>query len=341
MKKLLFGLLMMFVAGVPVTAQTVEQTGSTPTQKTATTPNVDAPSTTTATDCGCEDKRLPDVLGVVNGVKITKQDLSQETGSRVEQLQREVIDARKRELDLQIDSILLENEAKKRNVSATQLLKDEVVAKVQEPTEADAQSFYDQNKTRIQAEFKDAKDDVLRYLRYQRQQELARKLAERLRANAQLKVLDKPSAPPTSETDRARLLAIVNGKQITAGDIEAGLRPLIFNVQEQVYALRKQDLELKINDTLLMQEAQKRQITSRALLEAEVSAKLPPVTEAQAQEFYQQNKERISGEFAQTKDQIVQYMHEKREQEATLTFAQQLRRSSVVQINLTAPESKQ
>ena len=294
MKKVLFSLLMMVVAGLPVAAQTA------------------------ASDCGCEDKRLPDVLGVVNGVKITKQDLSVETRERVEQLQRSVIDARARELDLQIDSILLDAEAKKRQVSASQVLKDEVVAKVQEPMEADAQSFY---------------------LRYQRQQELARKLAERLRANAQLKVLAKPSAPPTSDADRARLLAVVNGKQISAGDIETSLRPMIFAVQEQVYALRKQDLELRINDALLAQEAQKRQITSRALLDAEVSAKVPRVTEAQAQEFYQQNKERISGEFAQTKDQILQYLQEKREQEATLVFAQQLRRASVVQVNLTAPES--
>ena len=37
-----------------------------------------------AVDCGCEDKPLPEVIGVVNGVKITKQDLSPETRSRVE-----------------------------------------------------------------------------------------------------------------------------------------------------------------------------------------------------------------------------------------------------------------
>lgn len=322
MKKLLFGLLMIFVVGAQATAQT--------------STNV---SPTGVVDCGCEDKRLTDILGVVNGVKITKQDLSQETRTRVEQLQREVSEARKLELDLQIDSILLEAEAKKRQVLPTQLLKDEVVAKVQEPTEAEAQTFYDQNKAQIQTEFKDAKDDILRYLRYQRHQELARKLAERLRAASQVKVLAKPSAPPASDADRARLLAVVNGKQITAGDIEISLLPLIFSVQERVYALRKQDLDLKINDTLLTAEAQKRKITSRALLEAEVTAKVPRVTEAQAQEFYTQNKERISGEFAQTKDQIIQYMQENKEQEATLAFAEQLRRASVVQINLIAPES--
>jgi protein-disulfide isomerase len=327
MKNLLFSLLTLFVTSAAVAAQTAAPTAPKP----ASAPLVDE-----IVDCGCEDKPLADVLGVVNGVKITKQDLSPETRTRVDQLQREVVEARNRELDLQIDSILLEAEAKKRKVSASQVLKDEVVSKVQEPTEAEAQAFYDQNKTRIKTEFKDAKNDILQYLRYQRQQELARKLSERLRTAAQVKVLAKPTPAPA---DRARILAVVNEKQITAGDIESSLRPMIFNVQEQVYALRKQDLDLKINDALLTQEAQKKQITTRALLDQEVSAKVPPVTEAQAQEFYTKNKDRISGDFAQTKDHIFKYLREEREHEATLAFAGQLRRASAVQINLTAPES--
>jgi protein-disulfide isomerase len=135
------------------------------------------------------------------------------------------------------------------------------------------------------------------------------------------------------------VLATVNDKQITMGDIENSLRPLIFSVQEQVYALRKQDLELKVNDTLLTQAAQKKGITTRALLESEVSAKVPPVTDAQAQKFFDENKDRISGEFAQLKTQIIQYMQESKEREATVAFADQLRRASTLQINLTAPES--
>jgi protein-disulfide isomerase len=290
-------------------------------------------------DCGCEDKPLPEVLGVVNGVKIGKQDLSPETRARVEQLQRQVVEARERELDLQIDSMLLESEAKKRGVSPSQVIKDEVIAKVQAPTEADAQAFYEKNKATIKAEFKDEKNNIIEFLRYQRQQELAQKLAERLRAAAPVKVLAKPTAPPATSADRARVLAVVNDKQITMNDIENSLRPLIFNVQEQVYALRQQDLDLKVNDTLLTQEATKKGVTTRALLETEVSAKVPRVTDAEAQAFYDQNKDRISGDFAQTKAQIIQYMQERKEQEATVAFAAQLRRASTVQVNLTAPES--
>ena len=313
MKKMLAGLLVMFGAVYSLAAQTV--------------------------DCGCEDKPLPEVLGVVNGVKITKQDLSPETRARVEELQRQVIEARQRELDLQIDSILLESEAKKRGVTASQVIKDEVIAKVTTPTDAEAQAFYDQNKASFKTEFKDEKSNIVEYLRYQRQQEQAKKLADQLRTAAQVKVLGKSSSAPVNSADRARVLAIVNNKQITAGDIENSLSALIFNVQEQVYTLRKQDLELKVNDTLLTQAAQKKGITTRALLEAEVSAKVPAVTDEQAQKFYDENKERISGEFAQIKPQIIKYMQENKEREATVAFAEQLRRASTLQINLTAPES--
>jgi protein-disulfide isomerase len=282
---------------------------------------------------------VPEVLGVVNGVKITKQDLSPETQSRIAELQNSIVEARQRELDLQIDSILLDAEAKKRGVSPSQVIKDEVIAKVQAPTEAEAQAFYDQNKAKLQEDFKTAKDDIIQFLRYQREQELARKLSERFRTTAQVKIIAKPTAPPVSAADRARVLAEVNGKQITMGDIEKSLQPLIFNVQEQVYALRKQDLDVKVNDTLLAQEAQKKQVTTRALLDTEVTAKVPRVTEAQAQAFYNENKDRISGDLAQTKAQIIQYMQEAKEREATLAFAEQLRRASKVEINLSAPES--
>jgi protein-disulfide isomerase len=313
MKKLLFALLLMFAVSLPLAAQ--------------------------VSDCGCEDKPLPEILGVVNGVKITKQDLTPETRSRVQELQQQVIDARQRELDLQIDSMLLENEAKKRRVTTSQIIKTEIIDKVAAPTEAEAQAFYDKNKASIKSEFKDEVNNILEFLRYQRQQEQAGKLAERLRAAAQVKVLARPSAPPATNADRARVLATVNDKQITMGNIEDSLRPLIFNVQQEVYTLRKQDLELKINDTLLAQEAQKKGVTTRALLETEVSAKVAPVSDAQAQAFYDENKDRISGEFAQTKTQIVQYLQERKEQEAVLALAQQLRRASTIQVNLTAPES--
>src|SRR5882724_6585920 len=107
--------------------------------------------------CGCEYTTLPEVLALVNGVKITRHDLSLSVMARTAELQQEVIDARTGALDLQINSILLEAEAKRRGLSTTRLLKSEVTSKAPEPTEAEVQVFYNQNKGKIQGEFKDVK----------------------------------------------------------------------------------------------------------------------------------------------------------------------------------------
>ena len=310
------------------------------TKKTTETPVVNAQlpsqSNTNVADCVCESQVLPEVLAIVNGVRITRQDIERATKEPVSQLQRQVIEARKRELDLQVNSKLLVIEARRRGISTTKLLEQEVLAKVKEPTEAEAQVFYDQNKSRIQGDFKEAKDDILRYLRNQRDQEAAKKLADGLRSAIETKILVQEPSPSWNEADRARVLAIVNGERITSGDVEDSLRPMIFDVQERVFKLRKDELELSINDTLLVQEAQKRKITTSALLDVEVKPK--SVTEADASSFYDQNKARVSGDFAQTKESIIRYLQQIELRKAERAFVDKLRAAASVQIFLLAPQ---
>ncbi|HEU4930970.1 MAG TPA: thioredoxin domain-containing protein [Pyrinomonadaceae bacterium] len=288
-------------------------------------------------DCACESQVLPETLAIVNGVKITSADIKKATGSSVGPLQTQVVEARKRELDLLINSKLLAIEAKKRGISTVKLLEQEVMAKVKRPTQTEAQVFYDQNKTRINKEFKDVVDDIIAYLFEQQQQQEAKKFADSLRAANEVKVNVTEITPPANNADRARVFATIKDEKITSGDVESSLLPLIFDVQEQVYKLRKDELELSINDTLLTQEAAKRKITTNALLEAEVKPK--PVTDQQTQLFYEQNKERVSGDFAQTKDAIRQYLEQMELRQAERAFVEKLRATASIQVFLVAPES--
>jgi protein-disulfide isomerase len=96
-------------------------------------------------------------------------------------------------------------------------------------------------------------------------------------------------------------------------------------------------VELKVNDLLLGQEAQRRGVTQRALLDAEITSKLPAVTEADAQRFYDENKERIEGDFARTKEQITQYLREVAERKTLTDFAARMRAAGQVQTFLAAP----
>lgn len=254
----------------------------------------------------------------------------------MDQLQRQVVEARKRELDLIINSKLLSLEANKRGTSTMKLLEQEVVAKVTRPAQTDAQVFYDQNKTRIKSEFKDVVDDIVAYLFEQRQQEEAKKFAAGLRAAGEVKVHVTDVTPPANEAERARVFATINGEKITSGDVEDSLRALISEVQQQVYKLRKDELDLNINDLLLTQEAQKRKITTNALLDAEVKPK--PVTDEQVQVFYEQNKERVSGDLTQTKDGIRQYLEQIELRQAERAFVDRLRANAAIQVFLLAPE---
>ena len=294
------------------------------------TPNVNE-------DCACESQVLPTTLAIVNGVTISARDIEKATGESVRNLQKQVADARKRELDLIINSKLLAIEAKKRGTTTTKLLEQEVVAKVKAPTQAEAQTFYDQNKTRIQSDFNSVKDDILRYLLDERQRAEAKKFADGLRAASNTVVKVPQALPPRSDAERLQVLAIVNGENITSGDIEESLKALVFEVQEQVYNVRKNELDLNINDTLLAQEAQRRKITTNALLDTEVKPK--PVTEEQARVFFEQNKERVSGDFAQTKDSIVSYLQQTELRIAERAFVEKLRAAAAIQVFLKEPES--
>ena len=297
----------------------------------------------TANECGCEAGPVPEVLGSVNGVKITRADISPQVQQRIEQLQQQVTEARKRELDLQINSILLEAEAKKRGLSMTKLIEAEVVAKSVEPTAADAEAYFNQNKARIEAQagrglaFADLRDQIIPYLRNERQQERAKQFADALRAASQVRKAVEAATPPATPADRARVLATVNGKNITSGDIEESLLPLVATVQEQVYLLRKGDVDQKINDILLNQEAQKRGLTARAVLDAEVTAKTPAVTEAQALEFFNKNKARINGDFPAVKYQIIEYLQGQEQQKLESAFVGRLRNGAAVQNFITPP----
>jgi protein-disulfide isomerase len=308
----------------------------------AAAPQASAPASTVAKndeDCDCESQVLPEVIAEVSGVKITGKEIEEPIKDRVRELKQQVKGARQHEFYLQINTRLLEAEAKRLGKSSTALINDEIIAKVKEPTEADAQSFYDKNKDRIRQDFQTVKTQIIDYLRNERQREEAKKLADRLRASGQVVISEQPStASPNRTQERSRVLATVNGQTITAGDVEETLRPLIFNVQTELYKLRKQQLDAKINDLLLEREAQTRKITPAALLEAEITAKAKKVTEEEAKAFFEEHKKEIGGEFAQQKDRVMVYLQDQESRRAEIAFAERLRQAAALKLFLKEPE---
>lgn len=315
----------------PEQAKAAKQTAAQPAAK---------PAVKKEEDCGCEAKNTSaDLAATVNGVKITSKEIDDPIKNEKDSLQKQVVEARHRELNLQINSRLLEAEAKRKGVPATTLVEQEIVARVKEPTEAEAQTFYDENRERIPGDFKVFKQRIIDYLKIRRQEQAAKQYADKLRAAADIKVLVENAAPPVKESDRATVLATINGEKITSGDVEDALKPLIYDVQLRVHGLRKNELELRINDLLLEQEAQKRKITTSALVEADLTPKVKKVSEQEAKTFYDENKDTVNGDFAQAKDQIIDYLQKKEQRRAEIVFAEQLRQGAKIELNLKEPES--
>ena len=290
-------------------------------------------------DCGCEDKPQLNVLAVVNGTKITQQDLGIDTRTQVSLAQDTVIAARNRELAVQINKALLDAEAKRRGLTSAKLIELEVSAKVPEPTEAEARAFYEQNKVRLGRDFKKVKKEIVAQLESEREVLRAIEFSNALRLAAQVAVADQQVTPPANEADLARVFATVNGVNITSLNIEQSLLPLIFQVQQQVYAIRKRDLDLKINDLLLEEEAKRLGTTPKALLDQNVRAKAPIVSEERARAFYNEQKTKLSGDFSEVKFQIMQYLQEEEERKLSTAYADELRKAAAVQIYLTEPQS--
>jgi hypothetical protein len=55
--------------------------------------------------------------------------------------------------------------------------------------------------------------------------------------------------------------------------------------------------------------------------------------------FYDQNKERVSGDFAQTKDSIMSYLQQAELRTAERVFVEKLRAAATIEVFLKAPAS--
>ena len=332
MKRLMTLLMLFALAG-----SSMAQTAVPKTPKNATA-NKSSQTVQPAPNCGCEGEALPEVLATVNGLKITAKDIDEAIKEPLKAIHNQVVEVRRLELDLQINSRLLDAEAKKRGKTSAQLVQEEIIAKVKDPTDAEVKAFFDKNKDKMDSAYEDAKPLITNYLRNQRQAEMAKVFADRLRAAADLKLMVKEATPPETPSDRARIFATLNGQNITSANIEDTLQPLLIQAQKQIYSLRKMQVDLKINDLLLEQEAQKRKLTARAIIEADVLPKVKKITEEDARKFYDGNKAKMPAEFNELRDQIIQYLTENEQQKAQMAFAERLRSTASVQVFLKSPE---
>jgi protein-disulfide isomerase len=132
-------------------------------------------------------------------------------------------------------------------------------------------------------------------------------------------------------------LAEVDGEAIAAEEVEKAIAAQLSKLEEQIYDLKRQQVEALITERLLSREAAKRGMTVQALLDAEVTTKVAPVTEQQIETFYQANKPQLKGDEATVREQIRAHLEKQKLAARREAFVQSLRSQATVVVHLKAP----
>ena len=107
-------------------------------------------------------------------------------------------------------------------------------------------------------------------------------------------------------------LAEIDGTVITRSEIDRSGGKQLQTLRHQLYELERQKLSDYIGATLLSREAKVRGVSVSTLLEQEVNAKVPAVSEEDIRAFYETNKARIGVELDKVHDQIRDYLREQK-----------------------------
>ncbi|MBI4411692.1 MAG: thioredoxin domain-containing protein [Deltaproteobacteria bacterium] len=145
-------------------------------------------------------------LAMLNGEAITDAEVSERMKNQLRKVESQIYDIKKEGLDLIIEEKLVSMEAKKKGMSADELIKAEVERKVEEPTEAEISAFYSMFKKR----FKDAPLDKVRnklvdQIKSTKRQTAYNEFVESLSKNAKLEVLmERPRAEVSVDDDPSK-----------------------------------------------------------------------------------------------------------------------------------------
>ena len=335
-KHKLVPLLLIVCVWLTVPAQTTKRRGATR-KPTVTTPQpqpVSQPKPTPNTQ-PTRPLAAPIPLVVVNGQTFTTADLDPALRQEVESLDDKITEARKNVLDVQINTLLLDVEAKRRHIDTHRLYELEVSSRVGTITPAQIKKFLDANKEQFEGvDPALASKQAAAYLHDEIENKLADDLVARLRKSIPVVMgvdINSPNLNPTA------VVATVAGQTLKADTLIERLKPIIYRMRLETYELTRQRIDQLVDDTLLLEDAKRRQIGPEEIIRAEISDKVRNPTEEEVSKFYNENKARISGDLNSIRNQLVTYLQNESRQRLEKDLSERLRKGANIQWILTEP----
>ncbi len=135
------------------------------------------------------------------------------------------------------------------------------------------------------------------------------------------------------------VLATVDGKKITLGDLQAkypDLEKQLFKLEENAFRYKEMYLADMLENTLIELEAKKRNVAVEELINQEIRSKITPVTDQEVDAFGK-DKNIPKDQMAKLKDRVKQYLASQREAELRKSFADDLKKQYKVKMKLKKP----
>jgi len=224
------GLLILILALWSVApAQTTKRRGAVrkPTVTTPTTPQPVAQPTPASKPA--RPPAAPAPLVSVNGQTFTTADLEPALRQELESVDDKIADARRSLLDLQINTTLLQVEAKKRRIDSHRLYELEVSNRIPAATPAQIKKFIDDNRDQFAGMDPNvANQQVAVYLHDEAENKLADDLVNRLRRTNPVVMgvdINSPSLNASS------VVATVAGQPLTAASLLERLKPIVYRLR--------------------------------------------------------------------------------------------------------------
>ena len=330
----LLSLLLILSLSSPALAQKSKRRGSvrTPVVKTPQPQPVTQPPVTTRS---VQQPAGPVSLVVVNGQTFTTADLQPAARQELDRLDQRIAEARAAVLDQQINTLLLQAEAKKRGVDTSRLYELEVSSRVPAITQMQIKKFIDENSREFEGvEPAVANQQASAFLRQEAENKLADDLVKRLRKTHPVVMgvdVNSPNLNPNA------VVATVAGFPLKAETLIERLKPIIYKMRLEAYELTKNQTDQLVNDTLLLEEARRRQIGPEEIIRAEISDKVRPPTEQEVEKFYNDNKARISGDLNSVRNQVANYLQEQSRQRLERDLSDRLRKSANIRWLISEP----
>ncbi len=149
-----------------------------------------------------------------------------------------------------------------------------------------------------------------------------------------------PPATPTASgnpvVDPSAVVALIGKQPITLAELDKA-------AGTKLYETRKAALDSLVADRVLEPAAKKTGLSVEAFVRKQVEAKVPLVSEAEAADFFEKNKERMPPQFkdkkfADVKNEIVQGLTGQKRQGAVAGVLDEIREKAGVKILLQAPK---